>query len=140
MLAPPEYNPYVRSVFSWPTMSQQHPATRVITLWRGGGSWHVRLRQEATSAARTGAVSVVSDQHLEVCRRVSSRHSIKETTTNVKEMRTVSRARIITPEAHHGRFRTVLDLGSAEHPDYPPSLRQHPHQLNKQQFATGVAA
>jgi protein required for attachment to host cells len=50
------------------------------------------------------------------------------------------RARIVTPEAHHGRFRTVLDLGSAEHPHYPPSLRQDPHHLDKQQFAVGLAA
>jgi protein required for attachment to host cells len=49
------------------------------------------------------------------------------------------RARIVTPEAHHGRFRTVLDLGSAEHPHYPPSLRQDPHQLDKQRFAAGLA-
>jgi protein required for attachment to host cells len=50
------------------------------------------------------------------------------------------RARIVTPEAHHGRFRTVLDLGSAAHPHYPPSLRQDPHHLDKQQFAAGLAA
>jgi protein required for attachment to host cells len=50
------------------------------------------------------------------------------------------RARIVTPEAHHGRFRTVLDLGTAEHPHYPPSLRQDPHQLDKQEFAIGLAA
>jgi protein required for attachment to host cells len=49
------------------------------------------------------------------------------------------RARIVTPEAHRGRFRTILDLGSAEHPHYPPSLRQDPHQLDKQQFAIGLA-
>jgi len=50
------------------------------------------------------------------------------------------RARIVTPEAHHGRFRTVLDLGTAEHPHYPPALRQDPHQLDKQQFAVRLAA
>lgn len=40
------------------------------------------------------------------------------------------RARVVTPEAHHGRWITVLDLGSAE----------HPHKLNKRQYLEGIAA
>ncbi len=50
------------------------------------------------------------------------------------------RARIVAPEAHHGRFRTVLDLGTAEHPHYPPNLRQEPHHLDERQFAVRLAA
>jgi protein required for attachment to host cells len=50
------------------------------------------------------------------------------------------RARIVAPEAHHGRFRTVVDLGTSEHPHYPPNLRQEPHQLDRQHFAVTLAA
>jgi protein required for attachment to host cells len=50
------------------------------------------------------------------------------------------RARIVTPEAHHGRYRTELDLGTSEHPHYPPYVRQDPHHLDRQPFAVRLAA
>ncbi len=48
-------------------------------------------------------------------------------------------ARLVTPEAAEGRFVTALRLGVAEHPHYPPTLRQDPHHLDKAQFGTEIA-
>lgn len=49
------------------------------------------------------------------------------------------RARVMTPDAVEGRFVTVQPLGAAEHPHYPPDLRQEPHQLDKAHYATRLA-
>ncbi len=48
------------------------------------------------------------------------------------------RARVVTPDAIEPRFVTVLPLGVAEHPHYPPDLRQDPHRLDKRHFGTEV--
>ena len=48
-------------------------------------------------------------------------------------------ARIVVPEAAEGRFRTLLPLGAAEHPHYPPPLREDPRRLDKPRFVTDVA-
>jgi protein required for attachment to host cells len=48
------------------------------------------------------------------------------------------RARVVTPDVIEPRFVTVLPLGVAEHPHYPPDLRQDPHHLDKLRFGTDV--
>jgi protein required for attachment to host cells len=48
-------------------------------------------------------------------------------------------ARVVTPDEVPGRFKTALRLGVAEHPHYPPEMRQDPHHLDKIQFGTEVA-
>lgn len=50
------------------------------------------------------------------------------------------RARVVVPDTAEGQFRTLLPLGAAEHPHYPPALRHDPHQVDKLRFATDVAA
>jgi len=49
------------------------------------------------------------------------------------------RARVLAPETVAGRFVTVLPLGIAEHPHYPPALRQEQHHTDKRQFGAEVA-
>ena len=49
------------------------------------------------------------------------------------------RARIVTPDVGEAKFVTLLPLGVAEHPHYPPDLRQDPHHLDKLQFGAEVA-
>jgi protein required for attachment to host cells len=49
------------------------------------------------------------------------------------------RARIVIPDETEGRFRQLLRLGTAEHPHYPPALRQEPHQLDKTRFGHEIA-
>jgi protein required for attachment to host cells len=49
------------------------------------------------------------------------------------------RARVVTPDVREGQFITALALGVAEHPHYPPDLRQDPHHLDKLQFGAEVA-
>ena len=49
------------------------------------------------------------------------------------------RARIVVPSPEEGQFHALLPLGVAEHPHYPPALRQEPHHLDKIRFATDVA-
>ena len=49
------------------------------------------------------------------------------------------RARIVMPEAHHGRFHTVLELGGETHPHFPPSERQDGQHKEEHTFAVGLA-
>jgi protein required for attachment to host cells len=49
------------------------------------------------------------------------------------------RARVVVPSARDGEFHTLLRLGVAEHPHYPPALRQEPHRVDKSQFAADLA-
>lgn len=49
------------------------------------------------------------------------------------------RARIVVPDVVEGTFRQLLPLGTAEHPHYPPALRQEPHALDKVRFGHEVA-
>jgi protein required for attachment to host cells len=49
------------------------------------------------------------------------------------------RARVVVPDTEEGTFVTLLPLGVAEHPHYPPELRQDPHHLDKLQFGAEVA-
>lgn len=49
------------------------------------------------------------------------------------------RARVVIPDTEQGHFRTLLPLGAAEHPHYPPALRHDPHQIDKLRFAADVA-
>jgi protein required for attachment to host cells len=49
------------------------------------------------------------------------------------------RARVVRPDVREGQFITALPLGVAEHPHYPPDLRQDPHHLDKLQFGAEVA-
>ena len=48
------------------------------------------------------------------------------------------RARVVTPDATEGHFVTTLVLGVAEHPHYPPDLRQDPHHLDKRLYGADL--
>jgi hypothetical protein len=50
------------------------------------------------------------------------------------------RARVVTPEAYHGRFHTVLELGNAAHPDFAGSDRGDRKKPEEAAFAETLAA
>jgi hypothetical protein len=49
------------------------------------------------------------------------------------------RARIMVPDVQEGHFRTMLPLGVAEHPHYPPALRHGIVHDSVNQFTADVA-